>query len=297
MGGLRERVWLWRLHRWVTTAEVSVPDPLPVIRLRAVISTWHEGDIIATTVRNAFDQGCDAVHVLDDGSPDDTVERAAAAGATVEEVGTSDRYDPGARVRRGRALVEQVSRASGDPHVWWLHVDADELPEGPDGSTIRQLLDGLDRSHRIVGSDTVNHYPTRADPIAAGADPRRFASNAQARPGVACRQGHWKHPLVRWDAAGPTVAAGPGFHVAVADHRLVEPRRALVTHHYPYRNRAATEARLARLEPRLHGATWAMGRRQANLDAVYREAYAEVDPFDMVGPGQRLAPVPRPPVR
>jgi hypothetical protein len=40
-----------------------------------------------------------------------------------------------------------------------------------------------------------------------------------------------------------------------------------------------------------------MSRRLANLDAVYREAYDEVDPFDMVGPGQHLAPEPHPPVR
>jgi hypothetical protein len=220
-----------------------------------------------------------------------------AAGATLEGTFATDVFPQPEHDRLVREVVERVSLESGEDHVWWLYLDADELVEGPDGLTIRQLVEGLDRSFRVVGSDTVNHYPRTAAPTPAGADPRSSPSSAHHRTGSACRQGHWKHPLVRWDAAGPELRITPGRHVVDADQRLLEPRQALVTHHYPYRDRAVTEGRLDLLSARIGAYEWAMGRRRSNLDAIYREAYDEVDPFDMVGPGQRFDPAPRPPVR
>ena len=166
-----------------------------------------------------------------------------------------------------------MSRAAGHDHVWWLYLDADELVEGPNGGTVRALLEGLDRSHRVVGSRTVNHYPRRDHPFVAGEDPRRTPTNAQERRGAACSSRHWKHPLVRWDAEGRSSRAAAGYHVVQTDRRLVEPRTALVSHHYQYRNLAVTAARLERLRPRLEGHEWAMARREANLEAIYHEAY------------------------
>jgi Glycosyl transferase family 2 len=281
----------------VTARRAPAPDLLPV-RLRAVMCTWHEADIVAVTVRNALEQGCDAVHLIDNASGDATVERAVAAGATLEHVFATETFEHRQRRALTSEVIERVSTATGAEHVWWLHLDADELVEGPAGQTVREVLERLDRSFRVVGSRTVNHYPSRAAPLAIGMDPRAVATNAQERVGTACRLGHWKHPLLRWDAHGPPLRAAAGYHVVLADERLVEPLdHDIVSHHYPYRNRSATAERLELLEPRLAGDTWAMGRRGANVDAVYREAYDEVDPFDMVGPAQRFDPRPHPPVR
>ena len=279
------------------TGSVRRPRPIPGVRLHAVLATWNEADVVGATVGNALEQGCEAVHLLDNGSDDGTDEVARAAGAHVLEVFRTDRYDGRANQRRINAAIEDLSRAAGAAQVWWLLLDADELVEGPDGTTIRGLIDRLDRSIRVVGSRTINHYPRAEHPIEAGADPRGFPTNAQERRGVSCRAGHWKHPLVRWDAAGPPVIPQRGAHVASSSRRLLEPPVSLVTHHYPYRNPEVTRERLARLSARLDGEPWAMGRRAANADAVYREAYAEVDAHDMVGPGEVLAPRPRPAVR
>jgi len=294
---VRERYALWKVRRRLTAREIMPPEPLPAVHLRAVLVTWNEADIIATTVHNLFEQGCDAVHLLDNGSTDATASVAAAAGASVDDVFETATYDTEDGKRRVVELVDDVSRAVGVEHVWWLYVDADELVEGPEGTTVRSFLEGLDRTHRAVGSRTINHYPLHEHPFVSGEDPRTASTNAQERMGTACALGHWKHPLLRWDAAGPVVRTTDGYHSVDADRQLVEPTRAIVSHHYPYRSRAVTQARLEALRPRIDGHGWALGRREANLDAIYREAYAEVDAFDMVGPRQRLAPVPCPPVR
>ena len=86
MAGIKERYALWRTRRWVTAIDVRPSVPLDEVHLRAVMVTWHEEDIVATTVENLLQQGCEAVHLLDNGSGDETTAVAAAAGATVEDV-------------------------------------------------------------------------------------------------------------------------------------------------------------------------------------------------------------------
>jgi glycosyltransferase involved in cell wall biosynthesis len=292
-----DKARLWRERRWVKVRDVAMPDPLPNVPLHGLVVTWNEADIVGISVRNALEQGCDVVHVLDNGSPDDTVAVAKAAGATFEGEFLTDTFDLEAGQARVEEVVERVSREAGVDHLWWLYFDADELVEGPHGSTVRHMIDGLDRSFRVVGSRTMNHYPRRDHPLEEGQDPRFVATNVQERMGIHCRRDHWKHPLVRWDAQGPSLVASNGYHIVHADRRLTEPRLALVTHHYPYRAQSATVRRLERLRPRLEGHGWAVSRRESNADAIYREAYDEVDTYDMVGPKQTFGPVPCPPVR
>ena len=292
-----EKLQLWHERRWVKARDVATPDPLPHVPLHGLVVTWHEADIVGISVRNAFEQGCDVVHLLDNGSPDDTVAVAKAAGAIFEGEFVTDTFDLRVGQARVTELVERVSQASGLDRLWWLYFDADELVEGPDGSTVRDLIDRLDRSHRVVGSRTMNHYPRRDHPLEEGQDPRFVPTNVQERHGIHCRRDHWKHPLVRWDAQGPRLVASTGYHIVHADRRLVEPLPAVMSHHYPYRAQSATVRRLERLRPRLKGHGWAVSRREANADAIYREAYDEVDSYDMVGPKQVFGPEPCPPVR
>ena len=292
-----EKLEVWQSRRWVTARDVRNPDPLPNVALHGIVVTWNEADIVGISVRNAFEQGCEVVHLLDNGSPDDTVAVAKAAGATIEGEFLTDTFDIDVARDQVTDVVERVSRSTGLDHVWWLYFDADELVEGPDGSTVRDVIDRLDCSYRIVGSRTMNHYPRRDHPLEEGQDPRVVPTNVQERVGPFCKLDHWKHPLVRWDEQGPSLVASKGYHIVHAHKRLVEPRHALVTHHYPYRAQSATVRRLERLRPRLEGHLWAVSRREANSDAVYREAYDEVDSFDMVGPKQAFGPLPCPPVR
>jgi len=57
------------------------PEPLGAFRLFGLVTAWMEGDVIAATVANAFNQGCERVFLLDNDSPDDTVAQAQGAGA------------------------------------------------------------------------------------------------------------------------------------------------------------------------------------------------------------------------
>jgi glycosyltransferase involved in cell wall biosynthesis len=111
-----------------------------------------EEDVIEATVRNAFTQGCERVFLVDNESPDGTVETAIAAGAELAESFTTARHDEHLRIRLMNDAVWRISVAEAADHVWWLWLDADEFPHGPRGLTIRDYLATLDRSFRIVGA-------------------------------------------------------------------------------------------------------------------------------------------------
>ncbi|HEY7946225.1 MAG TPA: glycosyltransferase family 2 protein, partial [Acidimicrobiales bacterium] len=145
----------------VATEANPVPgDRLPGFRFFAVLGTWMEQDVVEATVRNAFAQGVEEVYLVDNASTDATVEQAVAAGAVLEESYDTAVYDERVRILLMNAVVARRSLASGADHVWWLWLDADEFPEGPDGTTIAQYLATLDRRFRVVGSTYYNHFPS-----------------------------------------------------------------------------------------------------------------------------------------
>jgi hypothetical protein len=102
-----------------------------------------EGDVIAATVANAFTQGCERVLLLDNDSPDDTVARALQAGAELAASFTTIRFDERRRVELANRVMAEISSSTGDEHVWWLLMDADEFCHGPRGMTIGAYLTGL----------------------------------------------------------------------------------------------------------------------------------------------------------
>ena len=71
--------------------------------------------------------------LVDNDSPDDTVEQALAAGAELAQSFTTEHYDEDLRMRLMNDVVEQESRAQDADHVWWLWLDADEFAHGPKG--------------------------------------------------------------------------------------------------------------------------------------------------------------------
>jgi glycosyltransferase involved in cell wall biosynthesis len=264
-------------------------DLLPDFRFFAVLGTWMEEDVVEATVRNALTQGVEEVFLVDNASTDATVERALAAGATLEESFDTAVYDERVRILLMNAVVARRSLASGADHVWWLWLDADEFPEGPDGSTILDFLRTLDRRFRVVGSTYYNHFPGHEPSYIPGFHPLDFQPLSERYVALQqrfCDQPHWKHPLQRFDRHGPFLLAIDGFHTATlrTQDPVLEPTGGLVTHHVQYREEAATRARMALLcggvgrndfNDSLNHRT--IKRRFDSLDAVYDHRWPEVN--------------------
>ncbi len=298
------------LHRPLEGSLETQPNPfprqaLPDIRLCAVLGTWMEEDIVEATVRNAFAQGVEAVYVVDNASTDATVERAVAAGATVAESFATTEYQERVRILFMNAVVARASLSSGAPHTWWLWLDADEFPEGPDGMTIADYLRTLDRRFRMVGSTYYNHFPGDSPAYIPGYHPLDFQPLCERfwpERARHCGQPHWKHPLQRFDRDGAFLLAMGGFHSATlrTGEALLEPTGGIVTHHIQYREEATTRARLALLcgsarnmQNDTIGNT-EMQRRFDSLDAVYAHRWTDVDSLRRRDPVLGVHPEPWP---
>ena len=272
-----------------TEANPVPADRLPGFRFFAVLGTWMEQDVVEATVRNAFAQGVEELYLVDNASTDATVERARSAGATLEESFDTAVYDERVRILLMNAVVARRSLASGADHVWWLWLDADEFPEGPDGMTIAQYLGTLDRRFRVVGSTYYNHFPTEEPYYIPGFHPLDFQPMGERYIALRqrfCDQPHWKHPLQRFDRHGPFLLAIDGFHTGTlrTQDPVLEPTGGIVTHHVQYREEAATRARMDLLcggvgrndfNDSLNHRT--IKRRFDSLDAVYDGRWSEVN--------------------
>ena len=121
---VRSAVGLWSLQlnvgrRWSRAVKnPQKPDPLLPVRLYGIVATWCEGDVIEATVHNAFTQGCERVFIVDNESPDDTVKRAAVAGAEIARVYHTDYYDESRRLAEVKGVINEVSSATDADHVW-----------------------------------------------------------------------------------------------------------------------------------------------------------------------------------
>ena len=250
-----------------------------------------ESDIIADTVANAFAQGVDRVFLADNGSPDDTVDRAQGAGAECVLTYRTDRFEERFRYNLMNELVRHISDTSQHDHIWWLWIDADEFPRPHGDQTLREFLAPLDERFRVVGARVLNHYPSPGEVAhEPGTHPVRHQPLCEEVPQRICLSMHRKHPLQRWDRSGPRIDAGLGFHRAECIERpLKEPDAPVVLHHIPYRNEEFTRRRLDALwnddssnsARAIRGdlATDHMEARKRSLDAVYSGAWENVHNF------------------
>jgi len=231
--------------QYTVLGENTGKKPLPSFSFHAVMFTWYEGDIIAATVENLWKQGVDSVFIIDNDSPDDTREVAEAHGAEITSVYKSNNFIEAMKVRKINELSRKIVEDSPSDHVWILYLDADELPTGPDGLTIREYLEGLDRQFRVVGSYWINHKPNLSLQNIPGFHPGEFQLFASYHtPGV-CDLEHNKHQLIRHDKHGPEILAGPGFHWFDSAVLHYEPTDSLWNHHFNYRQYDITEKRLS----------------------------------------------------
>ena len=262
------------------------------IRLFAVLGTWMEGDIVESTVRNALTQGCERVFLVDNESPDDTVEAALRAGAIVAETFRTDRYDESLRLRLMNRVVRNVSDAEGDEQIWWLYLDGDEFPHGPSGMTLQAFLGTLDVRFRVVGARCFDHYPHVQPAFQLGRHPLDFQPLCEELAFPMCPRRHRKHSLLRFDRERPFIECGNGFHLVTCAEPVVEPTDSFFIHHFPYRDEAVMRRRLDMLwtapagdEPRaLASRDTHMLARVHSLDAVYAQDWDRVLNFIALDP-------------
>lgn len=277
----------WR-RRSVADWQVFCPGAGPTDRSRrqsplllGVVAAWNEGDVIFATVRNLVRQGVDRVFVIDDESDDETRAEASAAGAIVLTHRSSGVYLEAVRAARIRNVIaEQTAATGGD--VWWVVADADEFPRGPDGSSIRDLVERLEDWVDVVGSRVLEHLPDPGVEPVPRRHPVRYARLAVPYDSAYCGAGHWKHQLFRVrepDDAFPL----PGHHtVGTSDGRRTrEAAESLLMHHCPLRGRNRTLRRLstaaapgARYDASPDTFTrWRLQQRLTSLDDMYAGNY------------------------
>lgn len=234
-----------------TSAQLdSVPNPADArvadrVRLFAVLGTWMEGDVVADSVRNALAQGCERVYLVDNGSEDDTVDRAVAEGAILARTFVTTQYDEALRLRHMNDVVAEVSAQERDESLWWLFLDADEFAHGPSGLSLLDYLRTLDARFRVVGARYFNHYPGPPPHYLPGHHPLEVQPLCEELSFPMCASNHRKHPLLRYDRSGPPIAAGRGFHLVEAEGPLLEPELPIFLHHFPFRDEEPTRHRLS----------------------------------------------------
>jgi hypothetical protein len=281
------------------------PDVLGEFAFFAVMKAWMDADVIEASVRNAFTHGVDALFLVDNGSTDETVARAEAAGARVAEQVSSDLFDMRMLQMLMNAVVARESLRDGSEHVWWLYLDADEFPEGPGGTTLREYLAGLDRRFRIAGTTCVNHLPTTSPAYISGCGfhPIDFQPVCYRRVvNHGCELPHWKHHLQRFDRKAAFIQCRDGAHFAVCEDEslTVEPAVGTFTHHFQYRDETRTRAMLERLtgpdatRTQLTGAEDYFDVRRRSLDAVYTQHWEDVQVDDAGTTAADYGPAPWP---
>jgi glycosyltransferase involved in cell wall biosynthesis len=258
--------------------------------LFAILGTYNEADVIEASVKNALAQGVERVYLVDNGSTDGTVERAVSAGATLAYRYETECVEDRLRTTLMNSLVWHISSSEGDPHIWWLWMDADEFSHGPGNQTIAEYLSGLDRRFRTVGGSFYQHFPHTKPEYVPGFQPLDFQPMCEPfwqafMPRCTIR--HYKHPLARYDRSGPFLFTPNSFHVWTPNDKsqLIEPRVGIVTHHFQYRQEEVTRQRLDSIfgsgsdrgaQLRRAGSTGGQ-RRLRSVDAVYSQRWEAVD--------------------
>jgi hypothetical protein len=284
----------WRLDWARAETNPAEPEPLGQVRLFAALCTWMEGDVIEATVANCLRQGCERVYLVDNGSPDDTVERAVAAGAQLAGTFDGGHFVDMEKTEQLQTIVETVSQQEHDEHIWWLLLDADEFYHGPGGLTLRDYLARLDRRFRVVGARFFNHLPTERPAYVRGRHPLDFQPLCYEIAAPYCEHGHWRHALQRFDRSGPLIKSGKSFHEVVSAEPLVEPTVPVFFHHFPYRAESDSRRRLERLFAEADGAgprvvderaQVHMRLRRRSVEAVYRQQWDAVVFYPTCAPG------------
>jgi Glycosyl transferase family 2 len=241
----------------------------------AIIGAWHEGDVIAATVRHAFGQGATRVFLIDNDSPDNTVDRALSEGAELVCRYSTPRYDEHLRITLLNQFMRSISVASGCNQIWWMVIDADEFIVAPDGRRVLDFLATLDQRCRVVGVDVVDHYPSPGIQYVDEFNLLQTQPLCIEKQDLRCVLRHHKHPLIKWDVGRSEIRIENGCH-QVRSHKEVlrEPIVSAVMHHFPYRSERDTKERLRAIGLRGIGED---ERDENNLHAHLRARIKSID--------------------
>ncbi len=248
-----EAAYKYSSDQWVSTNDSpGSTNRKSATPLYAIIGTYNEEDIVYATVKHAFQQGCKKVFLVDNGSKDRTVAEALAAGAELALSYETSKYVELLRIRLMNDLVERLSLESSYDAIWWLWLDADEFPEGPNGQTVGTMLEQLGEEYRIAGCSLVNHLPTSEPYYIQRYHPGDFmqygeAYNPSSLKVKHCSSCHWKHPLQKFVRQAPIVRSLSGFHMAICKEKLLEPTSTIVFHHFPFREKDSTLQKYGKL--------------------------------------------------
>lgn len=272
----------------------AVHDPKrPPPVLYAIISTWHESDIVEAAVKNCFVHGCERVYLIDNDSPDGTRELGVKAGAELALNFTTEFYRDELRVNLINQTMREITEREKHPRLWWLTLDCDEFIHLPHQRRLIDFLAEQKDEINTVGCYSFDHYPT--DPISnvPGFHPAVFQPFGHKRHLLICKKNHWKHPLIRVDNGVFDICQTRGLHAPFTIRRkpLYEPMADLWLHHFMFRNRDFTEARLRLLcapkdelgghrrcevdDNRLKGE--GAIKRFRNLDLIYQKRWNEAE--------------------
>ena len=201
---------------------------------------WNEEDIICSTVRHAFAQGCSNVYVIDNGSSDRTVEEATKAGAKLVATFHSAYFDEIQKIAHVNAAVETLNASCGEDSVWWLYLDADEFPAILTSITIGDFLRKIASDCRAVHGFLYDHLPTHEPYMVHGHHPADFMPLCK-KTDIA------KIPLLRHDKGKEQIFSMGGAHSFASSGEIHILHGILVIHHFQYRRPDDTRRRLSLL--------------------------------------------------
>jgi glycosyltransferase involved in cell wall biosynthesis len=209
--------------------------------LNAVMCVWNEEDIIGSTVRHCFAQGCSNVFIVDNASTDRTVEVAVNAGAKLATTFKTKYFDEDKKVAHLNGTVDYINNITTDDNIWWLYLDADEFPNFDSKLTILEVLKNLDSSVRAVHGAMFDHKPTHQPYYVSNYHPADFQP-------ICTKCSVYKIPLLRYDKNQPHLFSIGGAHDFIT-HGCSIPiiKNFIQIHHFPYRNPEYTLTRSTKL--------------------------------------------------
>jgi glycosyltransferase involved in cell wall biosynthesis len=212
----------------------------PAFRVVAILATYNEADIIEHVVRDLIEQGVD-VHVLDDGSTDDTVaivEAFLGRGVVGIEPLAPPRDSEGFAWERILRRKEEIARTIDAD--WCIHHDADEFRESPwVNISLRDAIERVDElGFNAIDFASLDFWPAD-DRFRPGEDVR------DALPLYADAADYDRVQIRAWKKTRELDLASSAGHEARFPGRSVFPIR-FVLRHYPIRGQAHGERKVFR---------------------------------------------------
>ena len=244
--------------------------------LNAVMCVWNEEDIIESTVKHLFAQGCSNVFIVDNASTDKTVDIAINAGAILADSFESKYFDDMQKISHLNAVVLNYNKHSNEDCIWWLYVDADEFPNIDCELHIIDFLKSLDSSVKAISGYMFDHIPTHPPYSIPGYHPADFMQ-------LSTKTHTSKIPLLRHDKNKPPLYSAGGAHTfATCGEYMSTALEALNIHHFNYRIQENTLRRLKQLLMQNEDGTRRIDlldnkaqlhKKNANSKSMYHERY------------------------